>query len=488
MILINMQNPEFFNDACEVIRMFWGQIEIKLCDDASGASLIQDTEKTSNEYIVRWTWHKDIEQVLYWKEKCDIVTDNRLLQKKVFKRALKSALFRLLTSQYEEEKPWGSLTGIRPTKLFYDFLHQGHSEAESMQMLSQNFDVRPDKVMLIRDVVRAQEGIMNKNVQNELDIYIGIPFCPSRCLYCSFAAYDMKKKGHLINDYLQALYKEMRAVLPQLRDKGYQLRSIYIGGGTPTSLEPMQLAELLALVQSLWPFSGECTVEAGRPDTITKEKLAALKEGGVNRISINPQSMHDETLIHIGRAHTTEDIEKAFVLAREIGFLTINMDIIAGLPYETPEMFLDTLRRIEMLSPENVTVHTLAIKRASRLHEQLKEYTACPQEEVEIMVDEANRWAQAQGYRPYYLYRQKYMAGNLENVGHALPGHECQYNIDIMEETHAIAAFGAGAISKRIFEEEQKIKRIPNVKNVEEYIARIDEMIIRKEKAWFGDQ
>jgi coproporphyrinogen dehydrogenase HemZ len=286
----------------------------------------------------------------------------------------------------------------------------------------------------------------------------------------------------LIEPYLDALYKEMDSMLERACDKGYNIRNVYIGGGTPTSIPPDSLAGLLEKLGSLIPGLSklEFTVEAGRPDCLDAEKLQVLRKYGVSRISINPQTMNDEILKRIGRCHSSKETIEIFHLARSYGFPIINMDIIIGLPGESPAMVEHTLKEISKLRPENLTVHTLAIKRASRLRSHLEQYVLPNQEEAEQMLMISQKWAAQMGMVPYYLYRQKYMMGNLENIGYCYPGKECAYNIQIMEENRNILALGAGAITKWIYPQENRLERFPNVKNIEDYIYRIDDMIQKK--------
>ena len=308
-------------------------------------------------------------------------------------------------------------------------------------------------------------------------VYIGIPFCTTRCTYCSFSSGELGK-GKLVEPYLDALFREMEECSGMIAATGRQLRAVYVGGGTPTSLNEEQLKRLLDKMMQCFPGAMEYTVEAGRPDTITPGKLAAIKAAGVGRISINPQTMNDETLRIIGRAHTAQQVIDAYAMARLAGIHHINMDVIAGLPGETVADFARTMDFAKQLRPESLTVHTLAIKRSTRLH--FENYRFPTGVEAAQMVQLGLDTARALGMQPYYLYRQKNMAGNQENIGYAIPGHACQYNVDIMEETTHILALGAGGISKRVYEDEGHIGRAPNVANIEHYIARVDEMIQRK--------
>ena len=312
-----------------------------------------------------------------------------------------------------------------------------------------------------------------------MDVYIGIPFCTTRCAYCSFASGEIGD-GRLVAPYMEALSREIRACAPLIRRSGRSLRALYVGGGTPTALPLEHFQQLLDLIREFFPDAAEITVEAGRPDTLTREKLRAVREAGVSRISINPQTMNDRTLRIIGRAHTAQQVREAYALAREEGIAHINMDVIAGLPGEEEADFDRTMADALLLRPESLTVHTLALKRSSRMS---LENAPLPDGQMAArMVARGLETARFLGMQPYYLYRQKYMAGNLENTGYALPGHACLYNVDMMEETSHILALGAGGISKRIWPQEGRITRAPNVSNIPDYIARVDEMIRRKEE------
>jgi oxygen-independent coproporphyrinogen-3 oxidase len=315
-------------------------------------------------------------------------------------------------------------------------------------------------------------------------VYIGIPFCTTRCAYCSFSSGELGD-GRLTEPYLEALGRDMEDVAALLRETGRSLRALYVGGGTPTSLNADQLRRFLDRVMRVFPGAREYTVEAGRPDTITPEKLRVILAAGVGRISINPQTMNARTLAVIGRAHTPEQVTEAYAMAREAGIGHINMDVIAGLPGENEQDFAHTMDEALKLKPESLTVHTLAIKRSSRM--SLENHPLPDGDMTARMVEAGRETARALGMKPYYLYKQKYMAGNLENTGYALPGHACLYNVDIMEETSHILAMGAGGISKRIFPEEGHIERAPNVSNIHDYLTRTDEMITRKQELFLKD-
>ena len=323
-----------------------------------------------------------------------------------------------------------------------------------------------------------------------ISIYVGIPFCPTRCSYCSFISSDSRAFQKYSEAYLTALIKEIREAGPVL--SGRRIRSFYMGGGTPTTLEPDQMKRLLSECEAAFHISGlkEVTVEAGRPDTITLEKLQVLKEAGVGRISINPQTMVQETLDRIGRKHTVQQVEEAFALARSLDHFIINMDLILGLEGEGMEEVETTMKAVSRLKPDNLTVHTLAVKRSSRMNEEgdgakyLKENPLALAELMDRMIRLSADTARSLGLFPYYMYRQKNMAGNFENVGYARAGTEGIYNIEIMEERQSIAAFGAGGVSKVYTPAENRIERVPNVKGIEQYISRIDEMIQRKKEGF----
>ena len=408
------------------------------------------------------------------------------------KNLAKVCIFRLLTEGYGKAPlPWGILTGVRPSKIAYAYLEEGKSREEISSTLTEHYLLRKDKAALTARVAAAERTLMASQSGEDVSIYVGIPFCPTRCSYCSFISSDQRAFKKYSEAYLEALIREIHAGGKILKDR--RIRSFYMGGGTPTTLSAESLSWLLEECEKAFRLSSlmEVSVEAGRPDTITQEKLEVLKKAGVRRISINPQTMVQRTLDVIGRHHTTAQVEDAFRMAREVGGFTINMDLILGLPGEGPEEVCYTMEKVKELHPENLTVHTLAVKRASWLNEigEGRRMLTEDPEKLSGMMDEviglSAKTAESLGLVPYYMYRQKNMAGNFENVGYALPGTECLYNIEIMEERQSIAAFGAGGVSKVYTPEENRIERVPNVKGVEEYIRRIDEMILRK-KEGFG--
>ena len=447
--------------------------------EASGCICRLSLENGRLFCAVRWR-DRDAQLSVPWPNDSADERLTELHRKRAARRLCRQTLYRLCRELTGIHPPWGSLTGVRPTHLLYEALGEDCTLSEAEQQVIRRFDVTPEKASLLAETVRTQR-LLPPPEDSAMDVYIGIPFCTTRCTYCSFSSGELGK-GKLVEPYLQALFHEMEACSELLRASGHRLRAVYVGGGTPTSLNEDQFDRFLHKMMSAFPDAVEYTVEAGRPDTITRRKLETIRDLGVTRISINPQTMNDRTLRVIGRNHTAAMVEEAYALAREVGIGHINMDVIAGLPGETVPDFTHTMDAALRLHPESLTVHTLAIKRSSRLH--LESYPLPEGDEVSRMVDLGRQTAHQLGLTAYYLYRQKQMAGNLENVGYALLGHACLYNVDIMEENSHILALGAGGISKRIFPEEGHIGREPNVSNIEQYIARIDEMIARKRRLW----
>ena len=396
------------------------------------------------------------------------------------KNDLKRNIYMNLLKLGNKELPWGTLTGIRPTKIVMEMLENDMSLEDIKKHLKEVYLVSDKRIKLCTDTAKNEFNILKKiDYKNGYSLYIGIPFCPTRCLYCSFTSYSIAQWKKDTDTYVEALCKELLAVSKMY--KGKKLQTIYMGGGTPTSLEGYQLSKILNVVKKNFDLSNllELTVEAGRPDSITREKLEALKEVGVDRISINPQTMQQKTLDLIGRYHTIEDIFESYKLAREVGFENINMDFIIGLNGETLEDVIDSFTKVKSFAPESITIHSLALKRAARLNTENKR-EIMDNDLILSMINTATDTCADLGLEPYYLYRQKNMAGNLENIGFSKPGKECLYNILIMEEKQTIIACGAGTSSKIVFGD-GRIERIENVKDPKLYIERLDEMIMRKE-------
>lgn len=398
------------------------------------------------------------------------------------KEAVKRQIYRDLARETGKSPKWGILTGIRPVKLAGELLDKGEDPG---QILKEGYLVHEQKTALVKDILDYQRVKAGKPGSKSLSVYIGIPFCPTRCLYCSFTSNQVDQDQ--MEPYLAALEKEIAFAGAASKEFGYKLETLYFGGGTPTSLCASQLDRLLSSVSNAFALGGvrEYTVEAGRPDTITKDKLRVLIDHGVDRISINPQSMKQKTLDLIGRRHTVEDVYRAFEQAWKVGIEVINADLIAGLPEETEADFARSLEEIIRLGANNITLHTLAVKRASRLKELDENFNYKDEELREQMLTEGHEMLRSKGYRPYYLYRQKHTSGNTENTGFCLDDRPGLYNIRIMEEAQSNLALGAGGISKVYFPEENRLERVANVSNYEIYIDRIDEMIERKKNNFF---
>ena len=402
------------------------------------------------------------------------------------KNAMKRCIYRTASKVTGNELPWGTLTGIRPVKLAMNMICEGRSHNDIYDFLKNTYYVSDEKIRLATDIAGREKSILECiDAKNGYSLYIGIPFCPTTCLYCSFTSYPIAKWRKRVSEYLTCLKKEIDLVRELY--KGKTPDTIYIGGGTPTTLEPEQLRELIGYLNASFNMNDviEFTVEAGRPDSITREKLNTLKELGVSRISVNPQTMNDETLKVIGRRHTVDDVKSAFALARECGFDNINTDVILGLPGEDLMHIKHTMDEIRLLAPDSLTVHSMAIKRAAGMDQYLKEHTELKSINTPDMLDIAANTADELSMKPYYLYRQKNMTGNFENVGYAREGCYGIYNILIMEEVQSIIACGAGTVSKRVFNN-GRIERCDNVKDVELYMSRLDEMLERK-RTLFGD-
>ena len=390
--------------------------------------------------------------------------------KRYARRFAKLALYEALRAETGRSMPWGALTGIRPTKLAY----AEQAAGRRFEPLFEKFGVSRENIALVRAVLDAQQGIYARE-EGAADLYIGIPFCPSKCNYCSFITADISRTGQYVEGYLSALEKEIAACRGLFR----RLKSIYIGGGTPLVLETSQLRRVL---DAAAPFAEgqEYTVEAGRPDVFTEEKLQLLKDYGVTRICVNPQTFSDETLARIGRRHTAADIYRAFDMARRFSF-DINCDLIAGLPGERAEEFCSGLDKAVALAPENITVHTLCLKKGAKLKEEESRLAG---DGIGEMISYSRSALSAAGYVPYYLYRQKYMADNRENTGWTKPGRACVYNIDVMEEITDNIACGANAVGKKLFAGEGRIERIGSPKDIPTYIAKIEGILAEKRKLY----
>ena len=401
---------------------------------------------------------------------------------RAFQQILKLAFYEAGTTLLGYEPPWGALTGVRPVKIPTKAMLAGATAAQAERVLKDTYHVSPLRRQLAMDCARASLAAKASLEPKEVSLYVGIPFCPTRCAYCSFVSADVGKSLKLIDPFLDALSQEIAATGKVLEEAGLRVRTIYFGGGTPTTLTAPQLDRLMGELADHMDLSGctEYTVEAGRPDTITREKLAVLAKRGCGRVSVNPQTMADHVLAAMGRSHRAADILRAYELVRESGIPCVNMDLIAGLPADTVDGFRSSLDQVLALGPENITVHTLALKKGSRL---MEEGSAIPSgADVAAMLDYAWSALRQAGQLPYYLYRQKYMSGSFENVGWCLPGTESLYNICMMEELHTILSLGGGGMTKLVDADAGHIVRIANPKYPKEYLERIDTVCAEKEQ------
>jgi len=398
----------------------------------------------------------------------------------VLQHAIKLAFYAAGKKLLGIQPPWGALTGVRPVKLPTRAMKQGATPEQARAELEERYDVTPVRSGLAMDCARASLAVDNSLKSDEVSVYVGIPFCPTRCSYCSFVSADVHKSLRMLPPYVEQLLDEIDATAAALKEAGLQVRSFYMGGGTPTTLTVEQMDAVLTKCESVLPLSRctEFTVEAGRPDTITREKLELLRRHEIGRISINPQTLSDEVLRTIGRKHSADDIRRAYELAREVGFDCINMDLIAGLPNDSFDGFRASLEGVLEMAPENVTVHTLAMKKGSTLMENGGEVPSG--DEVARMLEFSLNTLRDNGYLPYYLYRQKYMSGSLENVGWSKPGTESLYNIVMMEELHTVVSIGGGGVTKLVDAEGGRILRLPNPKYPHDYLAMTEKVMEQK--------
>lgn len=457
-------NSDFLPDFMDVVRAF-------------SPHIIYNENQTENVVVIGFTKDDKSDIVkLDFKEKH---IENRgyfenlplIKQKSELKRLAKIMLYDILSDCTKITLPYGSLTGIRPTKLYHELLE---CKKDAYQYFTQYLRVPEDSANWIKRICSNQQGIYSHN-DNEVDFFVNIPICLSRCSYCSFISAEYGKIKKWITPYVEQLVREIEFSAKMIDELGVKVRAIYVGGGTPTSLCEDDFAKVIGAIGKI--KCDEFTVEAGRPDTITSDKLKIMSDNQVSRISINPQTFNDKTLALIGRNHTSEDIFKVYGEARQFDF-DINMDLIAMLPQESFEDFCYSVDKAISLEPDNITVHTLAIKKGSNL--KFADYD----NKIEIlpkqMIDYSKKTIISSGFEPYYMYRQKYMSGNLDNTGYAKKGKACVYNIDIMEETHSIVACGAGAISKRVWNSENRLERLANPKGIDVYLKREAKLLADK--------
>lgn len=478
MFVAKLNNPRFEYDVHSLIKAFYPGEAVKVL---TPETLEEKRSELERNVKINIELHDDGAKVEIGEENYFWSYTGKHEDAKEYKDTFKRFLYRTLAEKTGRELPWGNLTGIRPTKIAMGLLEEGKNEEEIVAFMKQEHYVSDEKASLSLDIAKRERELLSTvHFTDGYSLYIGIPFCPTTCLYCSFTSYPICKYRERVEEYIDCLIKEMAFTADACKDK--LLDSVYIGGGTPTTLEAEQLDRLLTALKEIFDFSTvqEFTVEAGRADSITKEKLEVLKKHQVDRISINPQTMKQETLTLIGRQASVEQVKEAYAMAREVGKFNINMDIILGLPGETEEDVQNTIDEIVALKPESLTVHSLAIKRASKLSQWITENGIETINNTDKTMEIAAQGAKDLNMQPYYLYRQKNMSGNFENVGYATEGNYGLYNILIMEEKQTIMALGAGSITKVVYPD-GRIERADNVKDVALYIEKIDEMIQRKQ-------
>ena len=532
MITVQLNEPDFEYDIHSLVKAFYPQHDVLV-----KAMPREEFPESVFHLVVNYDRKNHMIDFKFYEQEKMTLGGSVLVDfadRKKTKNELKQQLYYLLTLYAGKTLPWGTLTGIRPTKIPMELLEEGKSEDEIRSYMKETYFASDEKIELSLAVAKRELELLSRiDYENGYSLYVGIPFCPSTCLYCSFTSYPLAKWANRMDEYLDALEKEIAFTAEVCKHK--VLNSVYIGGGTPTTLSAEQMDRLLTMIGSYFGIADEqgrmiyadehmndadetqnsmdeaksengsinaegnaagsiCengkarkqtqllefTVEAGRPDSITREKLEVIHKHNISRISINPQTMKEETLRLIGRQHTVQQTIDSFKLAREVGFNNINMDLIVGLPEETIEDVRETMRQLEELDPDNITVHSLAIKRAARLRMQKEQYENLHIENTAQTIDLTAKCCHEMGLEPYYLYRQKNMAGNFENVGYAKPGKAGVYNILIMEEKQTIMALGAGATTKVVFEDGKRIERVGNVKDITNYLDRVDEMVERK--------
>ncbi|MBD7911504.1 coproporphyrinogen III oxidase [Clostridium cibarium] len=403
------------------------------------------------------------------------------------KETIKKVIFEVLKEITSETYPWGTLVGIRPSKIALKLLRGGKTEEEVKKIFYKEHFTQGEKAKLCIDVAKFEDRFVNKD-EKTISIYIGMAFCPTRCLYCSFASNPIGGNKKLVSPYLDALSFEIEEIRKYINEKALKVETVYFGGGTPTSIDEEEFENIMNKIYNSFVDKRdlkEFTVECGRPDSITLKKLETMKKYNVSRISINPQTMNDKTLALIGRNHTSDDVIEKFNMAKSLGFEDINMDMIIGLPGEGLEEAKHTAEEIKKLSPDSLTVHGLSLKRGSIMYENFilkKGLGLKTQDEVLKMYDESKNLAKSLDLKPYYMYRQKNMVGNMENLGYAKEGKECIYNMQMIEDKQTIIALGADAVTKVVFLKDNKIERFGNVKDVREYVKRIEEMVEGKKE------
>jgi oxygen-independent coproporphyrinogen-3 oxidase len=479
MINVLLKNHDYEYDITQLLLIFFNKIKFNENDCKKEYRLENSIDIIEDNLIVKNKLYKNNilidESVIIKENKSDI----DLFIRNYHKRIIKYSIYKLIVKHKVPNGEWGILTGMRPVKVVHKYIDALYTKDQIYNILKKDYLMSEDKINLILNIAYRERKFIYPIDNKKISIYISIPFCITRCTYCSFPSNIYSKKKHIMGDYLESLKYELKTVLLKAKEKELVIDSIYIGGGTPSTLTAIEMEELFLFLQEHIDMSSvlEYTFEAGRPDTITEEKLLLMKKFDITRVCLNPQTLNNEILKKINRNHTKEDILEKFELMKSLNFNSINMDLILGLPNQNMDIYKNTLEIIKQLKPDNITIHSLAIKKGSNLKNKGYEFENIL--ETERLMDYSKKYLN-DIYNPYYLYRQKNIVGNLENIGFSLDGKESLYNIKIIEERHTILAFGAGAVSKLAYKDSDRFDRVPNLKGVEEYISRIDEIIERK--------
>lgn len=463
---VKLNNMQYRYDVYQIINIFFSLSDIEFVEE----NWDLDIDLGKEEIVVGYNGEYD-----------NLTLDSRI----PYKDSIKKIIFQYLAKKTGEEMPWGSLIGVKPSKIALALINEGKDNDYIVNYFKEHYNTRSDKSELCINIAKVEEELVNRDEKN-ISIYIGMPFCPTRCLYCSFTSNPIEGCKSLIDPYLNSLYSEIEKTANYIKEKNLNIECVYFGGGTPTAVNDEQFEKVMEHIHNSFLVGNnvqEFTVECGRPDSITLNKLNSMKRYNVHRISINPQTMNDDTLKLIGRRHSVKDVIDKYTMARELGFKNINMDIIVGLPGESLAHVERTCEEILKLNPESITVHGMSIKRGSKLHENIinKISFAMPeQNELNLMYEKTVALSKSLNMKPYYMYRQKNMVGNMENVGYTIEGKEAIYNIQMIEERQTIIACGAGAVTKVVFLDENRLERHFNVKDIREYLNRVDEMVQKK--------
>lgn len=485
MIYVNLIGHDIKYEVYQLIKVFYFHEEIIFIEDLDdykeGILIINRLDDFNGE--IKSSTRIYEENNLIYEGSIDNIEKIKVEKshiKKKIRIGIKQNIYEGLNSLSRIKAPWGILTGIRPVKIVHSLLDEGIGDEEILNILVKEYKLFHQKANLILNIGKEQRKYLYPLDDNRFSLYVSIPFCPTRCLYCSFPSLSIGKYGDFVDIYVDKLVYEIDRIGELMKNK--TISTVYIGGGTPSAISSKDLEKIIHSIYNNFDRKDieEITVEAGRPDTINVEMLRMLKRNDIDRISINPQTMNDSTLKLIGRQHSSQDIINTYYEARNIGFHVINMDLIIGLPSEGIKEVRTTLDSIEDLNPENLTVHTLSVKKGSKFIGTMNQYRIENQNTIEEMLNETKVFAEKMDLNPYYLYRQKQIVGNFENIGYSKKGKECIYNIKMMEEKETVIGAGMGAVSKIFFPKEDRIERVPNVKSLKEYLNRVDEMIERK--------